>query len=132
MWKCENRNMKIPKIITQARKESMDIYYHPKFRISQVKQARYVMYKSAGVICFGIIDSLTRRVLIIEDLFVGKKFRNQGIGSKLIERVMEIAKKEKVDCIDVCTKESNKIAQKFYKGLGFEDRKNKALRLWIK
>lgn len=85
-----------------------------------------------GLATIYIIDSLTRTSLVIEDFIIDKKYRNQGYGIQLMKDIIEIAKKMKVDCIEICTKKENKIAQKLLSKFNFKDRRNIAYRLWLK
>ena len=68
----------------------------------------------------------------IEDIIIDRRYRKMGYGSKILQMIIDFAKKKKVDCIEVCTKKDNKIAQGLYLKFGFKDRKNIALRLWLK
>lgn len=56
--------------------------------------------------------------MFIYDIEVLKSFRRYGIGTKLIDYIKSIAKKEKFDGFWLLTNRSNKPAVKFYKRLG--------------
>lgn len=84
-----------------------------------------------GLVLVSLFSSLTRRVLTIEDLIVLPQFRGKGVGTRLLGYALKLAKKNKVDCVEVLTKDDNEIALGLYKKLGFEDRKNTALRKWL-
>jgi len=51
---------------------------------------------------------------LITDLFVKTEHRERGIGSELIKRALECAKKRKVKEVHVTTREDNHEAMKFY------------------
>lgn len=87
--------------------------------------------KLVGMTVTSIVETLTRKVLLIDEFIIDKKNRSKGYGTELMKRIMDFANKSKVSCMEVFTKDSNKIAQKLYKKFGFEDRKNIALRLWL-
>jgi ribosomal protein S18 acetylase RimI-like enzyme len=68
----------------------------------------------ANLIIYGI-----SRFGYIEELFVRKDFRNEGIGTALVKKVMKEMKKLKVAALFVTTERKNKDAIKLYKNLGF-------------
>ena len=49
-----------------------------------------------------------------------KNYRNQGIGTKLIKKTIEYAKKNGIEKIELEVFESNTVAQKAYQKIGFE------------
>ena len=127
--------------INELRKEIMGKYYRKLSesdlnRIISQKNSRLLTYHVAGTLVgmtfVYLMETLTRKVMCFEELVVDKDYRNMGIGTKIMNQIIELAKMAGTDCIEGCTKNSNKIAQKLYKNLGFEDRKNIAYRLWLK
>jgi len=98
----------------------------------QIYVIRYVEEELIGLATMFIVESLTKKALIIEDIIIDRRYRKMGYGSKILQMIIDFAKKKKVDCIEVCTKKDNKIAQGLYLKFGFKDRKNIALRLWLK
>jgi len=54
----------------------------------------------------------------ITDIFVEPKFRGQGEGRKMVEKV--IKKAEGKACVYLFTRKSNEGAQKFYEAIGFK------------
>jgi len=87
--------------------------------------------KIIGMVFVYLMETLTRKVMCFEELVVDDAYRNMGNGTKIMNDLIELGKKIGVDCIEGCTKSSNKIARKLYKELGFKDRKNIAYRLWL-
>lgn len=79
-----------------------------------------------------VVESLTRKALVFEDLVVDEISRGQGVGTKLLEKIIELGEQLKVDCIECCVKKNNEVAQKMYFKQGLQDRENLALRLWLK
>lgn len=68
---------------------------------------------------------------VLEDLVVDKKFRGQGIGTKLIKAVIAKAKKTGVFVIDFTSKPTRESANQLYKKLGFKPRETNAYRLTL-
>lgn len=62
----------------------------------------------------------TSRELYIPELIVREKFQNQGIGKKLINSCVSIAKEKKCHRIRLESGNQRKESHKFYKKLGFE------------
>jgi ribosomal protein S18 acetylase RimI-like enzyme len=85
-----------------------------------------------GLVIVSAVESLTRRVAVIEDLVVDKRFRKKGYGKQMLESIIKWAQNNKFDCIEVCTKVDNEVAIGLYKKYGFEDRHNISLRKWLK
>ncbi len=84
-----------------------------------------------SVSCY-FADTLTRKALVFDEFIIDKKYRSQGYGTILMKEVIRMAKKHKVDCIEATVKKDNKKALKFYEKFGCKDRKNIALRLWLR
>ena len=55
------------------------------------------------------------------DVAVHKDFRRQGIGEKLIEKLIECCKNEKISEINLEVRMSNLAAQSLYKKMGFSE-----------
>jgi ribosomal protein S18 acetylase RimI-like enzyme len=56
----------------------------------------------------------------VEELFVLKSFRKQGIGKKLILAIEKTAKRLKCSRVYIESRQDLKIAHKFYQNLGFK------------
>lgn len=56
----------------------------------------------------------------IEEIFVDKKYRNKGIGEKLIKETIRKLKKMKIAVVFTTTSKKNKFAQRFYRDVGFK------------
>jgi ribosomal protein S18 acetylase RimI-like enzyme len=124
--------MTIKKQFNEFRKEFMGKYYKP----IKVMPEDYICIiedmKIIGLAVINIVNSLTRKALVIEDFIIDKEYRNQGHGTELMEKIIGVAKRKKVNCIEVATKKTNKQAIAFYKKFKFKDRNNIAYRLWLK
>ena len=57
----------------------------------------------------------------IEDVFVDENSRGQGIGAKLIQEIIEEAKRQGCYKIIATSRHTNEIAHKFYEKLGFKN-----------
>ena len=70
-----------------------------------------------GVASLHIIQKLTRKMGLIEDVAVDSKVRGNGIGKKLIENLMEYSVKAGCDKVSLSSSEENAT---FYKKIGFQ------------
>lgn len=105
-----------------------------KRKVNQNKVFTLMVYSEdvlIGLAFLYVIESLTRKALVIEDIIIDKKFRKKGYGTVLLKDIIKCAKGLKVDCVDVCFRKTNKTAQRMYSKLGFKSRKNIAYRLWL-
>ena len=59
--------------------------------------------------------------IYLEDLYVKPEFRNKGIGKKLLNRLIEIAKERDCGRVEWVVLDWNKKAIDFYKNLGAEE-----------
>ena len=64
----------------------------------------------------------------IEDVVVAENHRRAGIGMKLNEKALEVAKQQGAKTVDLTSKPERKAANKLYKKLGFELRDTNAYR----
>ncbi len=56
----------------------------------------------------------------ILNLFVEERYRQLGIGKKLVERVLEICETEQIEQLTLEVRESNTVARSLYEQMGFE------------
>ncbi len=75
-----------------------------------------------GMISIMFLSRLNQKNLemYIPELIVTKKYQNQGVGKKLINACIELAKKEKCHRIRLESDNQRKESHVFYKKLGFE------------
>lgn len=59
-------------------------------------------------------------VMIIDSFLVKKEFRGKGYGTKLIKKAINLAKKLKVDSIELVANKDNKTVKRLYEKVGFE------------
>lgn len=57
---------------------------------------------------------------LLEDIFVNKNLRGQGIGTKLIKQVIEKAREKKCYKIIATSRNSRRAVHKLYRRLGFK------------
>lgn len=58
-------------------------------------------------------------VMIIDSVFIEEEYRHQGIGKQVIKKALELARKKKVDSVELVVNKDNKIAKSLYKKAGF-------------
>lgn len=64
--------------------------------------------------------TIRKRVCLIDQLAVDKNYRNEGIGTKLIDYIKSYVKENDFDVLEICVRAQNDKAYKLYKKLGFE------------
>lgn len=65
----------------------------------------------------------------LEEIIIDEKYRGQGLGEKLSQTLIEIAKKERVSSIYLSSRPSRVVANKLYQKLGFEKKETNVYRL---
>ena len=58
-------------------------------------------------------------VMIVDNVEVEEQYRGQGVGTKLMQKVIELAKNRGVDSIDLNVNKENIAAKKLYEKAGF-------------
>lgn len=69
---------------------------------------------------------LVKQTLYLEDIFISEKYRSEGVGKKLFDELIKIAKKKNCGRLDFTVLDWNRKAMKFYNRLGA-----KALKEWV-
>lgn len=59
-------------------------------------------------------------VMIIDSVEVEEQYRGQGTGTKLMQKAIDLAKKNKVDSIELNVNKDNNVGKKLYEKMGFE------------
>ena len=59
-------------------------------------------------------------IVLIDDIQVKEEFRKKGFGTKLINKVINLARQLKVDSIELVVNSDNEPAKKLYEKVGFE------------
>jgi len=93
---------------------------HPKVLVLLAEKDGEYIGLTNSFVNFGTFAA--KPFLNIHDVIVNSKFRGLGVGRKLLEENMRIAKEE-LDCVKVTleVRDDNKVAQSLYKSLGFAD-----------
>lgn len=75
-----------------------------------------------GMISMMLLPRMNRKTLemYIPDLIVGKDYQNKGIGKRLVESCIDLAKKNKCHRIRLESGNQRKDAHNFYGKIGFE------------
>ncbi len=68
-------------------------------------------------------------ILIIDNVQTQKKFRGKGYGTRLMNKAINLAKKNKVDSIELVVGKDNKIAKRLYEKAGFKKTRKDYYRL---
>ena len=82
----------------------------------------FIEEKMIGFIWF---YKIKKDIFHINYFYVFEKYRNNGIGQKLLEKVYEEAKKQNVKIIELLVDVNNIKAEKMYKKNGFKEQKIK-------
>jgi ribosomal protein S18 acetylase RimI-like enzyme len=74
-----------------------------------------------------IATFMAKHMINIHDIIVSQRHRGKGVGRKLINAVVDEAKKRGCVRITLEVREDNKIAQNLYKSMDFEETEPKML-----
>lgn len=58
---------------------------------------------------------------VLESMFIGKGFRNKGLGTRLVQDFIDWCRRKKVDYLSVTASAGNRPAVNFYKKRGFKE-----------
>jgi len=84
-----------------------------------------------GLTTLYTVELFSRKLGVIEEVVSLREYRNKGIGSSLMHRAINKAKELGLTCLELNVKNTKPKVKKFYENMGFYDRKNNALRMWI-
>lgn len=73
------------------------------------------------IVGYILIRKLDDDVCLLDGLYVLEKYRNKGIGSKLLNEAIIRCKKYNVKYIDINVMNNNEVAKKIYKKMGFNE-----------
>ncbi len=82
-----------------------------------------------GIANIHFIETITRRVGIIEDVVVDKSYRGKGVGRKLIELLIKEARAKGANCVELTSNSERKEANALYESMGFRKRETNCYRL---
>src|SRR3989344_7756611 len=73
-----------------------------------------------GIGILFIVHKFRGRYAYIEDMIVDEAYRGQGIGKQILDELIEAARRESVETIELSTRPSRIPANNLYKKAGFE------------
>jgi len=76
--------------------------------------------KIVGMATLYVMPKVGKRVGCVEDVVVGKEYRGQGLGEKLMRSIIAEARKKKVGSLFLTSASDRAAANVLYKKLGFE------------
>lgn len=85
--------------------------------------------KIVGMLTLIIINAQFVKKGLFEDIVVDENHRGRGIGAKLINEAINIARNEKVSYIDFTSSPEKAAANNFYQRLGFKKRDTNVYRI---
>jgi ribosomal protein S18 acetylase RimI-like enzyme len=101
-------------------------------RLIQTSSALAIVAEyNSHIIAFGQI-SRWRHCAEISDLIVQEAYRNQGIGTALINHLLEYALKMDVSCVEIGADHDNHRAIALYRRLGFQDHRSTEQTIYLK
>lgn len=83
----------------------------------------------AGMGTLYIIQKIGKRVGHVEDMVVDEKYRGQGVGKKIMEGLVRVAKTRRVTRLELTSGPDRIAANKLYEKSGFKLRKTNAYSL---
>ncbi len=105
-------------------KELEDIINNPNATVVVAQDAD----KIAGVGMLFVVQKLGRRMGFIEDVVVSQAYRGKGLGTDIMQNLIEIGRSKKLRTIDL-TSNPEKGAGNFYEKLGFGARDTSVYRM---
>jgi GNAT superfamily N-acetyltransferase len=81
---------------------------------------RYSVIQGMAILLFTISTALGKRVAILEDMIVAPDARARGVGSKLLEHVLDFAVRDGLGRITLLTDHDNGAAHILYGKSGFD------------
>lgn len=118
--KSEGNNEDIEYLATTTQINGLGNWFYEDFK-NAVKNSDFyiVIAKSeAEKIGFLFARNISEESELL-NIFVSQKFRNKGIGNKLINNYVNLLKDRSIEKIWLEVRESNSVAIKFYKNIGF-------------
>lgn len=103
------------------------------FRITNHQNVWYAFFtindKPVGMAGLYVVELFSRKLGVIEEVVVLKKYRKQGIGAQMVKKLIAIALKQGADCVELTYRLSDTKTRDFYRRMGFKSRKNGSMRL---
>ncbi|HEY4517174.1 MAG TPA: GNAT family N-acetyltransferase [Candidatus Paceibacterota bacterium] len=80
------------------------------------KDGRHIV----GVATLYILVKVGKRIGYVEDVVVDEQYRGQGLGKKLMESIIDVARKEALNNLFLTSSPARTAANNLYQKLGFE------------
>jgi ribosomal protein S18 acetylase RimI-like enzyme len=93
---------------------------------------QYVFFTNESSCLGTIYHNGKAKIMVIDNVKVEKEYRKQGIGTNMIQYVINFAKRQGVDSVELLVNEDNEIAKKLYSKLGFKKSNKEHHRLLLK
>lgn len=93
-----------------------------------MRQVKLSMKNVSSCLC-SFYNNGKADVMLIDNVQTKEEFRGKGYGAKLIKKAINLAKKLKVDSVELVVNKNNKAAKKLYENSGFEKTKKDYYRI---
>ncbi len=85
--------------------------------------------KIVGVATLYIVPKIGKTVAYIEDVVVSSAYRGQGLGEKLVRKVIETARSRHVKSVGLTSRPAREAANKLYQKIGFNRKETNVYKL---
>ena len=82
-----------------------------------------------GVASLFILQKLGKRIADVEDVVVSNAYRGQGIGQKIMEEILAVARVRGVESVGLTSRPARVAGNKLYQKLGFTQKETNVYRL---
>ena len=82
-----------------------------------------------GTAILSIIIRIGRRTGHVNDVIVRESYRGQGLGEKMMRKIIAVAKAKRATSLELTSRPSRTAAHKLYKKLGFEKKETEVFTL---
>ncbi len=111
-------------LIPQVSSSAQALSYAALLDIIKDNAITFVVARDGGtIIGFGtlaIYHSISSKRGRIDHMVIDEQYRGQGLGEKLMQKLIDIAKEHKVTRIELTSRPSREAANKLYQKMGFE------------
>ena len=125
----EELNMLMPQLSSSGKQ----ITYADLLAVLKDPNTTLMIVKEAGnIIGMGTlvqISIVTGHYGILEDIVVDEKYRGQGIGKQLCEKLIQLAREHKLDWLELTSRPTRVVANTLYPKLGFKKKETNVYEL---
>lgn len=82
-----------------------------------------------GVATLYVIQKIGKRIATVEDVVVASDYRGQGLGEKIIRKLIAIARTKKVTTLGLTSRPARVAGNKLYQKVGFVQKETNVYRL---